>query len=446
MNRPAEPSIAAARGVADLLVLQQRLRSCNTVDELGHLVSNETRMLAPYVSAALWIEGRVEAIAGLPTPVKEAPFTRWIGELGEQLGQASTTDPILVERNRLPAQINEEWSSYLPGEALWAPIPSPWSNESLVGALLLVRDEPWRPPELRLVAHWTGAVGHALEALRLKGRKRWNAGPLRKVLVTLLVASLVAVQWLPVRLSALASAEVVPFEPLVVRSSLDGVVGEVEVRPNQRVEKGALLTRLDNTSLVAKQAVARQELEIARAERLRAEQAAVVSREASSELPILAARVAQREAELAYVEELLSRVELRAARGGVVLMDEPEELEGRPVRIGERILSLADPERVELEIQLPVGDSLRIEPGAAVTLHLNVAPEKPLSARVRSIDHQARLTADGLLAYRIRGQFDGDSPPRIGLRGTARIEGSHAPLYYYLFRRPFAAVRQFLGW
>ena len=39
----------------------------------------------------------------------------------------------------------------------------------------------------------------------------------------------------------------------------------------------------------------------------------------------------------------------------------------------------------------------------------------------------------------------GQAPPRIGLRGTAKILGDRVPLALYLFRRPLALLRQSLG-
>ena len=35
--------------------------------------------------------------------------------------------------------------------------------------------------------------------------------------------------------------------------------------------------------------------------------------------------------------------------------------------------------------------------------------------------------------------------PRLGLRGTARLEGRRVLLAYWLFRRPISALRQFIG-
>jgi hypothetical protein len=35
--------------------------------------------------------------------------------------------------------------------------------------------------------------------------------------------------------------------------------------------------------------------------------------------------------------------------------------------------------------------------------------------------------------------------PRLGLRGSAKIDGQMVPLGYFLLRRPLAVARQWLG-
>jgi hypothetical protein len=37
------------------------------------------------------------------------------------------------------------------------------------------------------------------------------------------------------------------------------------------------------------------------------------------------------------------------------------------------------------------------------------------------------------------------SPVRLGLRGSARLDGQEVSLGYFLLRRPISAVRQWLG-
>jgi hypothetical protein len=51
-----------------------------------------------------------------------------------------------------------------------------------------------------------------------------------------------------------------------------------------------------------------------------------------------------------------------------------------------------------------------------------------------------------VLGYRLKASFaDGTRIPRIGLRGTAKIYGEQVSLFYYLMRRPLAALRQLIG-
>ena len=79
-------------------------------------------------------------------------------------------------------------------------------------------------------------------------------------------------------------------------------------------------------------------------------------------------------------------------------------------------------------------------------LFLNVAPETPYAARLRYVNYQAEISSQGILAFRVRADFPPSAPlPRIGRRGVAKIYSHKVPLYYYLFRRPYSALRQWLG-
>jgi hypothetical protein len=69
-----------------------------------------------------------------------------------------------------------------------------------------------------------------------------------------------------------------------------------------------------------------------------------------------------------------------------------------------------------------------------------------LHATLRQASYEATLSPSGLLGYRLKALFaDGSRVPRIGLRGTAKVYGERVSLFYYLMRRPLAAVRQLLG-
>ena len=449
----AAPQADAAQRLALLLMLQQRLRTVPSLTELGYMLVNDLRELFPHRSAFLWLSldggGRVAAVSALPEPSGEATFTFWAKGLARHVsGNAPAPDAVrVIDVAALPAALAADWPAYLPHHAVWAPLRG---AKASVGGLLLARDTSWPPEDLRLLAHLADAAGHAAEALF--HRRRFH--PLvalrrRPVQRTLMAAGLVAglaSLALPVPLSVLAPAEVVPREPLLLRAPLAGVIDKVMVEPNQTVTQGQLLFRLDDVTLRTKLDVVRQDLEVSQAEYRQTEQAAVGDRRNSAKLPLLAARIEQRAAEVAYTEALLARIEVKADRPGIVIMPDARKLEGKPVVLGERILTLADPAAAELELWIPVDDSIPLPEGAPASLFLNVAPDTIHAAVLKTIDYKAQMSPRGILAFRAVARFSDDRPvPRIGLRGTARLSGETVSLASMLFRRPWAAVRPWLG-
>lgn len=152
-----------------------------------------------------------------------------------------------------------------------------------------------------------------------------------------------------------------------------------------------------------------------------------------------------RETELAAAEEMLARVEIRAERAGLAVVTDIDDWTGRPVRTGERILRIADPDMIEIRIDVAVADAAMLGLGERVTLFLDADPLRPLGGRVSAAAYEAQRLPDGTLAYRATAELDPGQHARIGLRGTARIEGPQVPLAFYLLRRPIAGLRQMVG-
>ena len=76
-----------------------------------------------------------------------------------------------------------------------------------------------------------------------------------------------------------------------------------------------------------------------------------------------------------------------------------------------------------------------------MSLFLNASPLHPVRARVRYLAHDSVSRPDGTYAYRLRATIEGGTAHRVGLKGTARVDGGRVPLIYWIFRRPWAAVR-----
>ena len=137
---------------------------------------------------------------------------------------------------------------------------------------------------------------------------------------------------------------------------------------------------------------------------------------------------------------------LLSDRDGVAVVDDPQAWKGRPVRVGERILSIADPTKVEITVMVPVKDAIVLEPGNEVRLFLDTNPLHSLRGSVQYVVYESTLNGEWP-AYKVTASLDSaEAAPRIGLRGTARIYGEDTTLFYYLLRRPITVARQWLGW
>lgn len=449
---PSATAEAQLFGLSTLVQLVKRARHAASVQELGFIAVNETHSLVPFRQAALWRRdrhraGRVVALSGVPVVERNAPFTVWIERLFAELDdEAPSTAARPIGAGDLPAALAREWAEWLPANAVMVPLVAPARGP--LGALLFAREQPWTEGERYLLQETADGYAHAWASLL--GRRRSVLGRLgkRRALLRLaILAAVIAGLSLPITLTALAPAEVTPFEPTVVRAPLDGVVDRVVIQPSDPVKEGQLLLQLDSRAIENKLDVATKALAVAEAEYRQAAQQAVFDDKSRAQLAILKGRMDQRRADAVYAKSLLDRIQVTATRGGIALFDDPNDWIGRPVTIGERLMEIADPAQAELEIWLPVADAISLEPGARVDFFLNVAPDAPLRATVRQANYQATMSPGGVLAYRLKAELtDKGKPPRIGLRGTAKVHGDPVTLFYYLVRRPLAAARQLVGY
>lgn len=440
-------SDASVQPLLTLLQLGRRARAAASAEALGFVAVNETLQLVPYRQAALWTElglPRVASVSGLPQPDPGAPYIQWLAGVCRHLARAGEGG--VVDVGALPPLLQGEWSQWLPANALWLPLRH---EGRLDGGLLLAREEPWTEAETALLRELADVQAHALASFRPRqhGLDR-TIGWLRTARARrrlLFVAALLCV--LPVRVTVLAGAEVVPKDPLLVRAPLDGVIERFDVRPNQPVKAGEPLFSLDTTALRTRFEVARKAVDTAQEEYRQSAQAAVTSDRNRADIALRQGQLVEKQVELDYTGSQLERVQVKAERDGIAVFADANDWLGKAVTVGERILLVADPAQVELAAQLPAADHIEVAPGDILTLYPQGAPLASFEARVLSVAYRAELTPEGFLAYRIKAEFlPGQAPPRIGQLGSARLRGPWAPLAYVVLRRPLVAARQWLGW
>lgn len=457
-----------AEALATLVHLARRAREARDEAELAFIAVNETFALAAYRQAALWlVDGGTVALSGVVEAQANVPYVQWLarvfGHLQRTLGSGAAR---MLSAGDLDSAEVAQWGEWLPQYALWLPL-APLGRRFAGGALLLARDEPWSEGEAALLIEWT-AIWTQAQALMassgpgwlhrwrrlsdrpqpapgLAGTRRRPGAWLRDGRLWLALLAMAALA-IPVRLTVLAPAELIPLDPAVIRAPLDGVVERVLVTPNQTVQANLPLFEFDRTTIHNRLEVALRALETVQAEYRQKAQQALFDPASKAQLAVLQGQIAEKSTEADYLRTLDERGVVAAPRPGVVLFDDPTEWVGRPVVTGERVMVVADEYAVEVEAWLSPADAVPLPAGAPVTLYLNADPLQPLTATLRYIGHEAIERPDGHYAYRVRATLaEGAGRPRVGLKGTAKLEGERVTLGYWMLRRPLAAARAWLG-
>ncbi|KFX02117.1 efflux RND transporter periplasmic adaptor subunit [Pectobacterium carotovorum] len=436
------PTSVSTATFARFLDLEQQARAANSIEELAYCIVNDSQPLFSFRHAALVINGKVRAVTGVTQPAPHAPFVAFVERACTQLSsvdEKALAQCRVIQASQLDEQSRKDWQALSAPEALWSPLNDRQGNP--FGGIWYAREQPWQSTDQVLAEQLSGAFSHAWLALEPQ-TTRWRRRARWKIVVPALL--LLACLFIPVRQSVLAPAEVIPHQGRVVAAPLDGVIQSFTVLPNQSVRQGDVLVRFDSTTLKAQADVAERALNVAEAEHRASSQRAFQDADSKARLDFLAAQVAQKRAERDYANALLSRAEIRAERDGIAVFADATRWMGKPVRTGERLMELADPALTALRIELDVGDAIQLQQEAPITLFLDSDPLTPHAALLERIAYESEQTPAGNLAYRLDARFT-DTPPRIGLRGTAKISGDYVPLAVYLFRRPLAVIRQAIG-
>ena len=219
--------------LASALQLIGRARGAKDRTELKYILVNETFRLTPYRLAALWLDGKdVAAISGVVSADANAPFILWLKQLMlSQQAVMNKGEIYLLEPADLASDDLEQEKKWLSAYSLIIPLASLPGGFS-GGLLLLTRDEQWNDAELVLLKEWTdcwpffyavkdqrvdwGWVAHRLSqkmpAQFSSGQSNGKSGITRSYHFWLLLLSF-ALLFLPINLTVLAPAELVPFKP-----------------------------------------------------------------------------------------------------------------------------------------------------------------------------------------------------------------------------------------
>ena len=448
-------------GLAEkLLAFEAGLRRPSDLKELCYYVANELSGILParqVIVQGTGITGRryrIEAISSLAIPDRDAQLACWLNRVladglpanSEMLqpGAGITTPEGLPLRYfRLPATESE-------GKAYGYPyvlqLLLAGRDGKVRGAVSLLSDRPHDPANEALALRAADAVSHA--ANTFAAARPISTLLCRRPFRWLVAGALAAALFVPVPLTVLAGAKVVAYRPETVSAPLSGVIRTVHLPPNSEVKAGDLLFSYDKTELQNRADLTVQNIAVAEARLHRANQDAFGSGEGRRELAIARAELDLALAEGAAASRRLALADVRAKGPGVLLFSDIEDWTGRPVDTGERVMRIADPARVAFSIDLETSDTIILSDEASAKIFLDANPLSPVAAEIERRPYEPELSETGILSFAIRAlpQAGAGDHLRIGQRGTAQLYGSQVPLWFLLFRKPLAFLRQKTGW
>lgn len=429
--------------VAAVLRIEATLRDAADLQEVLFVAVNEFQRVLDYDTATILLRKggklKVKAVTAVSEFDPRADLVQVVERLaaGFFAGDASPALELAASDAKVA-----DWPASLPARALLVPLRR--AGEEM-GGMILFRHLPWQPADAILAGHLVGAA--AFSAARFIPRRQSLHGFKHPKALPLAAFALIALSFVPVTQSVLASAEIVPIDPFVVTAPYGGVIKEILVASNSAVRSGQTLFRLDDTEIRGKYEIATRELEVTRAELLSARQLAFSNAKSKTEAEVLARRIDLREAERSYYGELMTRLTVTAENDGLVIMGDTDEWIGKPVSVGEKIMTIARPGETQLRAWLAVDDAIPLPADAPILFFMNVDPLNPIAANVRQMNYEAEMSREEVLTYRIRAEIREEDRPkaRLGLKGTAKIYGEKVSLFYYLMRRPLAVIRRTLG-
>ncbi|MFM0033107.1 HlyD family efflux transporter periplasmic adaptor subunit [Paraburkholderia strydomiana] len=429
--------------------LRERAMAAESVNALAFTMANDLHTVLPFRQALVFADygkrRELLCVSGLAMPTEDSPYLVWLNRASAwAAAQLDSAQPRWLAREavELPPELADGWAEWWPNGVWAVPVHAP--NGKRLALLLMLLDEPPTEAFASVLGSVVRTWGYCWWALsRRTIRSGWR--PSRRQLIGVGVAAALLLL-IPVRQTVLAPAEIVSSDARIISSPIDGVIASLAVRPNQRVDAGALLFSLDETSLRSRVDVLRRQVAVADAELTAASQRAFDNAQSKNELTILNGVAEQRRAELGAVTAQLQRTRVYAPKSGVAVFSDPNDWIGKPVVTGERILQLADPARPAILIHLAAADAIALDPGAEVTLYLSAWPLSPLHGRIIETSYEARTTEDDIVAYRLLASVEGEHDhARLGLHGTAKLYGQKVSLAYYLLRRPLATLRAWAG-
>jgi len=441
---------ARLSSLQSLLLTEDRIRKAKTENELQHLITNETRKFSGARQIFLLRKKskrnfQVVCVSSMAITERDTPLIRWVEGMVKDLPDVEVNKEAIDFELPGFANANYEETKIYPFRHLcWQPLML--SDGTVFAGMLLARNAPWNNSSLETLSREAEFFAHAWSALKRPDKLRPKATGSREIKLALTFSAILLLG-LPIPLRTLAPVEIIPEDPFIVAAPIDGVIDNILIEPNQPINAKEPLVQFDDTKLRNRLEISERDMKVAEASYQRASQAAFFNEDARHKLAITRAEYELKRSEYKFASKEFKRTVLMAPQSGLAIFASKDDWKGKPVMTGQQIMYIANPDKVVVQIDLPVTDAIAIKKGAPIRLFLDADPLAAVTATVTETSYHAQPTDGNALAYKLRARLNTSDKrvPRIGARGTAQIYGDNVPLAYYLFRKPLSWLRQNFG-
>jgi RND family efflux transporter MFP subunit len=406
---------------------------------IGFLESHDVEVVA--LSHSARFDPRSKLARGLAAAMAEAIDEESTTLYPEPDGQAST----ITRAHR------ELYESQGASQIVSVPLSA---RGEKIGALLFEFDGAGRAggEALQLMEQTAALVGPLLESLRRDqrgiGSKLVDAlrteldrrlGPERpgaRLIASIAVATALGIVAFPATYRVSGPARLEGTVQRVVVAPVEGYIAESRRRAGDLIQAGDLLGALDDRDLrLEHRKWTSQRAQIAKDHR-----AALASHD-RSEVRSAWARLEQADAEIALLEEQLTRTRLVAPFDGVVAKGDLSRSLGSPVERGEVLFEVAPLESYRIVLEVDEREISAVSPEQTGSLTLSSMPGKSLPLRVERVV-PVSVSEDSRNFFRVEARLE--QPPknlRPGMEGVGKIDAGRHSLAWIWTHRAFDWVR-----
>lgn len=446
------PNILTYLQIVNRLVLKSS--ATNNKEALIFHIVNDTFHVSPYDRAYLFSfenkKSRLIGISGQTEVNRTTALTQSLETLTNALKKPGELTAVNSE-SFSEAEVNtwNEMQKGTPSSVFWIPI---FFEDKLILGLWL---EQWSTPTFKLPhkdmpillkQYLMPAYGISWDRINQKKSFRKIFQISRRNVFIFSTALFLALLIIRVPLRIAAPCEIVPKNPLLIRAPLEGVIKEVEVKPGQWVKKGQLLFQYEKEPVEeavksAEQNLLKKEYELKRAKIL-----GMKDKKSLEELSVINIEKEKAAIELDFEKYKASLLAVDAPEEGMIILDSPESWRGRPVKIGEKVLEVSNPKKTSIKIWIPESDNVPLDDKIPIKVFLNTDPGTSFPAKIEYIGNETVLSDLEIPSYAAKANWIDQQPKdvKIGVRGTAILYGENVSLFYYLTRKPWYALREYL--